>query len=58
MEYKLDFKIKTEPLMRTATVIVAIVSVAVALAKAQYTDRTTVLAGIAAITGLAATLRL
>ena len=39
--------------MQTATIIIAIISLAMALASAQYTDRTTVLAGIATITGLA-----
>ena len=58
MEYKVDFKVKTEPLMKTATVVVAIISIAGALTSASYTDRTTILAGIAAISGLAASLRL
>ena len=58
MECKLNFKVKTEPLMKTATIVVAILSIASALAFGDYADRATVLAGVAAITGLADSLRL
>ena len=58
MEYKLDFKVKMERLMKTTTVVVAIILIAGALAFGDYVDQATVLAGIASITGLAALLRL
>lgn len=58
MEFKGDFKIKTEPLMQTITVVCAILSIAGIIISLDSPDHLTSTAAIASITALTLLLRL
>ena len=58
MEWKLDYKVKTEALMQTITVATAIVSIEGIVISLNSTDRIINTSAIAAITVLAILLRI
>jgi hypothetical protein len=58
MEYKIDFKVKTEPLMQTTLAVTAILALAAIIISTESNDRVTNVAAIAAITVLAFFLRI
>ena len=58
MEYKVDYKVKTEPLMQTILAVTAIIALATIVIKIDSSDRVTNTAAIAAITILALLLRI
>ena len=58
MEYKVEYKVKTEPLMQTILAVTAIIALATIIIKIESSDRVTNTAAIAAITILALLLRI